>query len=308
MSHVNQARRRFLSALALGGAACLTAKAWAEDKEGVQHPVFRIARAENLIQKPGEHPLDPALRLATEALVHVQRDIVDYTCTIIKRERIAGVLNEYEYMEAKIRNRKTNGDQIATPLSVYLSFVKPDSVKGREVIYVETQNNGKLIAHEGGLLGRVTVALDPNGKLAMRGNLYPITEIGIENLVAKLIERGSRDKGFDPTGKETTVEFKKGAKINKRSCLMLTVKHTVQRPQYEFEVAQVFLDDEFGIPVRYVAYGWPERPGDAQPVLEEYTYVNVKLNVGLADADFDPANNAYRFGKILGEGDRRVGN
>ena len=297
MSIAQTARRQFLRALAVGGVSCLSAVAFGQDKEGLQQPVFRIARADNLVQQPGEHPLDRALRIAMDGLDHVRKNVADYTCTMIKRERISGVLGEYEYMYAKIRNRKVENGEIVVPLSAYLNFVKPKNVAGREVIYVETKNNGKLIAHEGGLIGRLSAALDPNSKLAMRGNLYPITEIGIENMIVKLIEKGNRDKLLDPTGQETQVEFK-DAKINKRPCLLLTVKHTVQRPQYDFEVAQIFIDKELNVPVRYIAYGWPGSPGEAQPILEEYTYVDVKVNQGLTDADFDHTNKAYKFGPI----------
>jgi hypothetical protein len=261
--------------------------------------VFRIARAESLVQKPGEHPLDRALRIATDGLTHIRKDIDDYTCMMVKRERINGVLNEYEYMQAKIRNRKVVDGQIAVPLSAYLFFVKPKSIAGREVVWVENKHDGKLVAHEGGLLiGKLSAMLEPNSKMAMRNNLYPITEIGIENLVVKLIEKGNRDKQLDPTGKETIVEFKEGAKVNKRSCLMLTVKHTVRRPQYDFELAQVFIDDQHNVPVRYIAYGFPEAAGEEQPILEEFNYVDIKLNQGLKDIDFDHTNPAYKFGPI----------
>jgi hypothetical protein len=30
-------------------------------------------------------------------------------------------------------------------------------------------------------------------------------------------------------------------------------------------------------------------------VIEEYTYLNMKLNVGLSDRDFDPSNKDYAF-------------
>jgi outer membrane lipoprotein-sorting protein len=54
------------------------------------------------------------------------------------------------------------------------------------------------------------------------------------------------------------------------------------------------LDTERLIPLRYAAYLWPEK--DGEPVLEEeYTYLNVQLNVGLTDADFDPENENYHF-------------
>ena len=35
---------------------------------------------------------------------------------------------------------------------------------------------------------------------------------------------------------------------------------------------------------------WPETPGGEPPLEEEYTYLDVELNVGLKDSDFDPDN------------------
>ena len=57
----------------------------------------------------------------------------------------------------------------------------------------------------------------------------------------------------------------------------------------------MFVDEELNIPVRYEAYDWPAQPGDEMQLLEEYSYLDVKLNVGLTDADFDDKNPAYSF-------------
>lgn len=57
------------------------------------------------------------------------------------------------------------------------------------------------------------------------------------------------------------------------------------------------MDDEYNLPIRYEAYDWP-RNGDSvsqDDLLEEYTYVNLKTNVGLSDRDFDPANSNYNM-------------
>jgi hypothetical protein len=62
-------------------------------------------------------------------------------------------------------------------------------------------------------------------------------------------------------------------------------------------MAQVFMDDEWKIPVRYAAYGWPNKAGGEMDVIEEYTYQNIKINVGLTDKDFDVANSDYNFHK-----------
>jgi hypothetical protein len=247
------------------------------------------------LAKYGNHRLDPALAVARDGLTSIRATINDYTATLVKRERIDGELLDYEYMAVKVRNHKEVDGKIATPFSVYMNFLKPAGVKGREVIYVEGRNENKLVAHEGGLSGRLlpTVWLAPTGVLAMRGQKYPITDMGIENLVLKLIERGDRDRAAG--NKTVEVSFHQDAKINGRQCTLLQVKNHEPSPNLDFHLAQIFIDDELNVPVRYVAYDFPPKEGEPMPVIEEYTYLNIKLNVGLTDKDFDHENKEYKF-------------
>jgi outer membrane lipoprotein-sorting protein len=41
--------------------------------------------------------------------------------------------------------------------------------------------------------------------------------------------------------------------------------------------------------VRFDVYDWPETPGQQPPLVSEFTYTNVTLNVDLDDATFAPA-------------------
>jgi Protein of unknown function (DUF1571) len=305
MKNSQSSRRNFLLALAAAGTSLATGQVFAQDASKLKEPVFRVAAANvNNVLIPdaaaGEHPLDPALKFAEDGLKRIQADIKDYECLIVKRERIRGVLNEYEYMYAKIRNHKEQDGKVVTPFGVYLNFQKPNNVAGREVIWVEGANNGKLCAHEGGLIGKLPAFwLDPNGAMAMKGNLYPITEIGIENLVAKLIQRGNREKNADPKGQATVVTTTKGAKLgsgpDKRPCTILQISHPVNNGGFEFQLAQIFIDDEYNLPVRYVAYGWPAAGQKENMILEEYNYTKIRFNVSLTDNDFNPANPNYKF-------------
>ncbi len=233
----------------------------------------------------GAHPLEPALALANRGLAQLKSTIKDYSCTIVKRERIDGKLNEHEYMFAKVRHE---------PFSVYLYFLAPDAVKGQEVIYVEGRNDGNMLAHAGsGVRAMVgTVSLKPNGALAMQGNRYAITEIGVENLAKRLVEVAEHDKQFG----ECDVQFFPNAKVNGRVCTCVQVVHPVPRRNFRFHLARVFIDDELLIPIRYEAYDWPHEEGGQPVLMEEYTYMNVKINNGFTDADFDPKNTAYKFG------------
>jgi len=238
------------------------------------------------------HPLDPAIEIASRGLDQINRNIKDYTATLVKRERIDGVLSDNEFMFVKIRNRKVDSGRVITPFGVYMKFLKPRSKAGREVIYVEGSNSGKLLAHETpGLKNLITAKLPTDGYLAMLGNRYPITEAGVENLTAKLLEKGTHDRKYG----ECDVKFFKGAKINDRTCTLLQVTHPTPRPHFEFHIAQVFIDDELQVPIRYAAYSWPTTPGGKPVLEEEYTYMNLKLNVGLTEMDFSSKNPGYKF-------------
>ncbi len=68
-----------------------------------------------------------------------------------------------------------------------------------------------------------------------------------------------------------------------------------QTPEFDFHIARIYLDTNLRIPVRYEAFLWPIKPNEEPPLEEQYSYSDVKLNVGLQDDDFDPENKAYQF-------------
>lgn len=237
------------------------------------------------------HPLDPAIEAAEEVLKHIRENVVDYTATMIKRERINDELQEHQFIFLKVRNHKEQNGEVTTPLSAYLKFLKPDWLKGREVIWVEGQNDGKLIAHETGFKNLFKLKLDPDGLIAMIGQRYPITNIGIEKLVEELIKRGERDRKHG----KSIVNFYKDSKVDKRLCRMIEVIHPDPSEQFDFYRARICIDNELNVPIYYAAWSWPEERGGDPVLLEEYTYRDLKLNVGLTDADFDPDNPEYDY-------------
>lgn len=277
-----------------------------QQRDNLREPVFRVAQqpaAETAVAAvatparrplstkeivdaaPGEHPLTPALRWAKEGVESVGA-IKDYSADFVKRERIDGVLGERQHIFMKVRHE---------PFSVYLRFNGPDAVKGQEVIYIRDKNEGNLLAHPTGIRKKLvgTVSLKPTSMLAMSGNRYPITEIGILNLVNRLIEVGEHDTQYG----ECEVELFREAKINDRSATCIQVHHPVPRRNFLFNLARIYVDDEMNLPVRYEAYDWPKaNDPEGEPVLlEEYTYYNIKLNNGFTDEDFDVNNPAYEF-------------
>jgi hypothetical protein len=252
-------------------------------------PIQR-ATAEEPIQP--NHPFAPAIERAKNSLKRIE-SIKDYSALITKRERVGGKLLDYQYLSAKIRHE---------PFSVYLRFLGPPDLRGREVIYVAGRNDGKLLAHEptgkkgvlgvvGNLIGTASVA--PTSALAMMSNRYPITKIGLLNLTRELIEVGERDMRHQ----EADAKYYGNAKVNDRPCEAWVFTHPTRRDYFRFHRAEVFIDKELNLPIRYASYDWPAKEGDSPVLLEEYTYSKIKLDNGFTDLDFDAKNPQYEFPK-----------
>jgi hypothetical protein len=78
---------------------------------------------------------------------------------------------------------------------------------------------------------------------------------------------------------------------------LVEVTHPVRRPYFRYHIARIFIDDELQLPIRFASYDWPDEARGAPRLMEEYTYLNLKLNVGLTDWDFDYRNEDYAFRK-----------
>jgi hypothetical protein len=226
-----------------------------------------------------EHPLMPVLRWAQQGLPAIE-NLKDYSATLVRRERVRGKLTGYEHIFVKIRHQ---------PFSVYVYFESPVGVKGQEVIYIAGQNEGNLLAHKPRMA--TTVSIHPEGMLAMAGRNYPLTEIGLANLIHRLVEVGQEDLNHG----ECEVKYFTGAKVDKRACTVIQVTHPTQRDYFRFHIARIFVDDELKVPVHYESYDWPREPGGEPRLIEEYTYLDLKLNNGFTDTDFSVRNPEYRF-------------
>lgn len=238
----------------------------------------------------GEHPLAPAIEYAENRLATIDDDIVDYTAILTKRERINGKVLPEQQMLVKVRHAQPDKE---IPFSVYLKFLSK-AEKDREVIWIQGRNDDKLVAHEGGFARRLgSQNLDPEGWLAMRGQLYPIHMIGLKNLIDKMIERGQRDLEHD----DIVVVDRNDVELAGRTCNLIEIRHETEDDRFDFYLARIYVDQEHNIPTRYVSYTWPKEGEELSPkdVLEEYTYTDIQLNVGLTDDDFDKENSEYDF-------------
>ena len=258
--------------------------------------LFFLIGTNSQAEMPTEHPLAPLIRFAEKRLQTFDREVQDYTCLLVKRERINDRLRDTEHIILKLRHEQKNKGKSSTPFSVYLRYLAPRDVVNREVVYVDGQNRNQMIVWRGGTrMAYITTAVSPTSELALRWQHYPITEIGIKTLTERLLAMGKQEM----THNDCEVTYVEGAKINGRSCLMVQLTHPVRRPDSLYHIARVFIDDKLKLPIRYASYSWPAEKGKDPPLIEEYSYVNIKLNAGLSNQDFDYRNPAYRFRKTF---------
>jgi hypothetical protein len=225
------------------------------------------------------HPLEAALEIARSC-----------------REALDGV-NDYQAMLSKwdIVNGRGHAHTLrmkfrCEPMSVYLRFESPYA--GREVIYVEGRNDGNLLAHETGIKSLVgTVALRPDSPRALSESKHPITHIGISNLLEGIIQQWESETQLA----NVQVLYYEDAKLRGMECRVIEATHPQPGRDVRFHRTRLYIDKKSGMPVRVEQFGFPDRPGAKPPLLEQYTYWDIRPNVGLTELDFDVRNPAYGF-------------
>jgi Protein of unknown function (DUF1571) len=231
-----------------------------------------------------ENSLAAFLQAAEKSRV-VLAGVEDYTAMFVKMEVVHG--KKYPHSMAMKFRRK--------PFSVYLYFT--DKHKGRRVLYVDGQNGGKLLAKDGGLGAIVgTIALLPDSPKAMEEGRFPITKIGMANMLDAVIEQWKQERN-SPHIATKVIDGTRLKPHDRRlpsiECTVLESEHVKKEKRVEFFRTRLYLDKKTNLPVRVEQYGFPKRAGRKPPLLAEYTYWNLKTNVGLKDLDFSRANPQY---------------
>jgi hypothetical protein len=265
-------RRSFL----VRGAGCLAA--------GVAIPFApRMASAEvklaaRISEAGSSHVLMPAFKLAVAGLESLGK-VKDYEALFVRKELVEGAVVTSQ-IAIKLRHE---------PFSVYLKFIEPNA--GREVIYVEGKNDGKLLVHETGFASLAgTLSLDPKGSLAMNGNRYPITMIGLKLMTETVIEKWLAVKNE----KDLKVNIYPNATVGDLSCKVaesVLAKPVEGMPQ---QTCRLYFEKATGYPVRLQSLAFPKN-GEKAETVEDYFYSKLKANAGLTDKDFDVENPTYGF-------------
>ena len=246
----------------------------------------RTAAQTQMVHATGPLAVKLNLMLLEEARDYLE-SVSGYTALFRKEERVGDALKAQE-MEMKLRHE---------PFSVYMKWTAGDT--GRELLFVEGENDGKMIVHPGGWKARLlpAIKLDPHGSIAMRESRHPVTEVGLLKLVERLIER-RRDE-LAHAG-QLYAELTDRVDYEGQPCYRFTLAHPTPKTSEFYRRSVLYLDRELGVPLSLAAWTWPDEdsPGvdlEQETLVERYTYSDLVLNPRLADRDFDRKNGDYRF-------------
>lgn len=220
-------------------------------------------------------PMEEPIRLISEARKSFQ-GVKDYTCVFVKREFLNGALQPENQVALKVRNQ---------PFSVHLKWLSPKGQVGQEASYVAGKNNGMMRAKSPGVLGAIGwMTVDPNDPRVKQNSRHPITEAGIGNLIERFALRWETERKLGLTQvKVSEYEFAK-----RRCTRVETIHPDNSGKQFTTYRTVLYFDKENNLPIRIENYDWPKTGGSPDgELLESYSYVNLKFNVGLGDDSFN---------------------
>ncbi|MBN1906871.1 MAG: DUF1571 domain-containing protein [Deltaproteobacteria bacterium] len=200
---------------------------------------------------------DTILKRVTETLSL----ITDYTCIFSKHELVGNRIIKEDNIVLKVKR----------PGHFYMKWQKGPK-KGRIAIYVEGQNNNRVLINMGGLMAFLPVSIDPNGREALKENRHPITEADFITIFEKVTENYLRSR-TDPECNPPEI-----ASMDSKS-LVLTMRFPFGKGYYAHS-GRLIIDRQRWLPIGLTCYGWENE------FLEEYSFTDIKINPGLTEEAF----------------------
>jgi len=198
-----------------------------------------------------------------------------YTATFLLQERIDGELGPKQHLLLKFKQ----------PFKIYLRWLTGKH-EGRQALFPAGTDGSELWVRLPMLVGAVTLSLDPKSPRARKGSRHPITDVGIGRLLDFITEGASRGLQHG----ELTIEDG-GQLVTFDRPTHRFIMHFPNDPTkgYYCMSALIDVDGERQLPIYAEIFDWEGR------LFERYGYIDLRLNPGLTDQDFDAKNPDYGF-------------
>src|SRR5262249_18607065 len=169
------------------------------------------------------------------------------------------------------------------PFSVSMVWQEPKDLEGQAVVYVAGKYDGKMRVKPGGLLGSVGfVSLPIDDPRTRKTSKHKITEARIGNVI------GGCAAGWKMERKLKVTPVKIAPFLYaKRRCTRVELTHSGKAGgQIKHYRNVVYFDQKTDLPIRVENYDWPDDDEKTPPLVESFSYVNLRLDVGLKDETF----------------------
>jgi hypothetical protein len=241
---------------------------------GIAMVVFAATQSVKSQPPRKQASFEQALQILSQASQAYQ-GIQDYTCTFVKQEVVNGKLLPENIKAMKVRSQ---------PFSVYFKWQAPKSLEGQECCFVAGRNNNLMRVHSAGVLGAIGfVNIEMNDSRVLASSRHPITEAGIGSLIERLAKRWPEEQ----TRQRTQVLIGEYEFARRRCTRVETVNPNTRPGEFYCYRSVIYFDQQTKLPIRAEAFGWPNDKHPEGERFEVYSYLDLKFNVGLRDADFN---------------------
>jgi len=213
--------------------------------------------------------------------------VPDYTANMFKQERIQGALSDGQNIDLKVRHE---------PFSIYMKWQSGD--RGRQLIYVQGQNDGNMLVQPGGIKGRLTglLSLEPTGSLALSESRYPIMKAGLLQLGFSILEYQKQDIA---RGTGFRCDLQDRQDFDGRACYLYHIEYESPEVNATYRKSLIFIDNELLMPICVKNFGWVKDANpqqlDEESLIEFYAYTDLRMSQELGAVDFDQHNREYKL-------------
>ncbi len=218
-----------------------------------------------------------ALKRLARRAAEQEKSLGNYMCRIRRREQVSGKDQPEEIILLKY---------CRAPLSIHCKWLG-DEAKGREIIYVKGQNDGRVcvLTGKGDMLGFGKRMAFPLESTLMRSkSRHPLTEAGIGTAAVRFaslvdsVEQGQASAGsIRYLGWQSRPEFPKPVEVVEQ-----TIPSNVESLLPKGGIRYLFFDDATGLPELIVTFD------DAKRQVEYYHFDRLLSPANLDDSDFNP--------------------
>ncbi len=257
-----------------------------DDNIGVPGDKSETAVAANDTPKlTGKEALLESERCLAEAQLRLEKTS-GYSATFVKQERIGDALTDLQVIQLRLYHQ---------PMRVFMKW-EGGKDTGQRVLFADGENDGEMLVRKlTGIESRLgVISLNPSGAIALKYSRYPVTKVGLLELVKITRQHRAKDLKAESGVTATLLERQQ---FDGRECLCFVIEYSKPEAspddKKEYRKTMIFIDSQTKLPICVRCYGWPDKVRGADPqkldqttLLEFYAYQKIDFEAQVKLDDF----------------------